>query len=40
MGGGSLHPTTHETVDKKMHYVFQDGKAVFKSAVIEWLMSQ
>ena len=34
MGGGSLHPPTHETVDKKMHYVFQDGKAVFKSAVI------
>ena len=33
-GGGSLHPATHETVDKKMHYVFQDGKSVFKSAVV------
>jgi 3-oxoacyl-[acyl-carrier-protein] synthase-3 len=33
-GGGSLNPPTHETVDKKMHYVYQDGKAVFKSAVI------
>lgn len=33
-GGGSLHPATHETVDKKMHYVYQDGKAVFKVAVI------
>jgi 3-oxoacyl-[acyl-carrier-protein] synthase-3 len=33
-GGGSLNPTTHETVDKKMHYIFQDGKAVFKVAVI------
>jgi 3-oxoacyl-[acyl-carrier-protein] synthase III len=33
-GGGSLHPATHETVDKKMHYVYQDGKVVFKSAVI------
>jgi len=33
-GGGSLHPATHETVDKKMHYVYQDGKPVFKSAVI------
>ena len=33
-GGGSLHPPTHETIDKKMHYVFQDGKSVFKSAVI------
>ena len=33
-GGGSLHPPSHETVDKKMHYVFQDGKAVFKVAVV------
>ena len=32
-GGGSLHPATHETVDKKMHYVHQDGQAVFKYAV-------
>ncbi len=32
-GGGSLNPPTHETVDKKMHYIFQDGKAVFKVAV-------
>ena len=33
-GGGSLNPATHETIDKKMHYVYQDGKPVFKSAVI------
>ena len=33
-GGGSLNPPTHETVDKKMHYIYQDGKAVFKVAVI------
>jgi 3-oxoacyl-[acyl-carrier-protein] synthase III len=33
-GGGSLHPATHETVDKRMHFVYQDGKTVFKSAVI------
>ena len=33
-GGGSLNPPTHETIDKKMHYVFQDGKSVFKSAVV------
>lgn len=33
-GGGSLNPPTHETVDKKMHYLFQDGKSVFKVAVI------
>jgi len=32
-GGGSLHPSTHETVGKKMHYVHQDGQAVFKYAV-------
>ncbi len=32
-GGGSLHPSTQETVDKRMHYVHQDGQAVFKFAV-------
>jgi 3-oxoacyl-[acyl-carrier-protein] synthase-3 len=32
-GGGSLHPTTHETVDAKMHYIHQDGAQVFKYAV-------
>jgi 3-oxoacyl-[acyl-carrier-protein] synthase-3 len=32
-GGGSLHPSTHETVDKKMHFVHQDGGAVFKFAI-------
>jgi 3-oxoacyl-[acyl-carrier-protein] synthase III len=31
--GGSLHPATHETVDRKMHFVHQDGQAVFKFAV-------
>ncbi|MBZ0179627.1 MAG: ketoacyl-ACP synthase III [Melioribacteraceae bacterium] len=33
LGGGSLNPATHETVDKKMHYIYQDGKTVFKFAV-------
>lgn len=33
LGGGSLHPATHETVDKNMHYIYQDGKTVFKVAV-------
>ena len=33
-GGGSVHPTSHETVDKKMHYIYQDGKTVFKHAVV------
>jgi 3-oxoacyl-[acyl-carrier-protein] synthase III len=32
-GGGSLNPSTHETVDKKMHYIYQDGQAVYKFAV-------
>ncbi len=32
-GGGSLNPPTHETIDKRMHYLFQEGKAVFKHAV-------
>jgi 3-oxoacyl-[acyl-carrier-protein] synthase III len=32
-GGGSQNPSTHETVDKKMHFVHQDGAAVFKFAV-------
>ena len=31
--GGSLNPASHETVDNKMHYIYQDGKAVFKVAV-------
>ena len=32
-GGGSLNPSTAETVAKKMHYVHQDGQAVYKFAV-------
>ena len=32
-GGGSLNPSTRETVEKKMHFVHQDGAAVFKFAV-------
>jgi 3-oxoacyl-[acyl-carrier-protein] synthase III len=31
--GGSLMPASHETVDKRLHYVKQDGQAVFKFAV-------
>lgn len=31
--GGSLHPPSHETVDKRMHYVHQEGQQVFKYAV-------
>ena len=32
-GGGSLHPATAETVANKMHYVHQEGGAVYKYAV-------
>lgn len=32
-GGGSLNPSSHETVEQKMHYVHQEGQAVFKYAV-------
>jgi len=32
-GGGSLNPASSETVEKKMHYVHQDGRNVFKFAV-------
>ena len=31
--GGSRLPASHETVDQRMHYVKQDGQAVFKFAV-------
>tara|TARA_B110000438_G_scaffold299537_1_gene349915 strand:+ start:369 stop:1370 length:1002 start_codon:yes stop_codon:yes gene_type:complete len=34
-GGGSLHRTSHETVNKKMHYIQQDGRTVYKFAVKE-----
>lgn len=32
--GGSLMPPTHETVEQKLHYVYQEGQAVFKHAVV------
>jgi 3-oxoacyl-[acyl-carrier-protein] synthase-3 len=32
--GGSLYPASRETVDQKLHYIYQDGKTVFKHAVI------
>jgi 3-oxoacyl-[acyl-carrier-protein] synthase-3 len=33
-GGGSLNPPSHKTIDDKLHYIYQDGKAVFKVAVV------
>jgi len=32
-GGGSLMPATEETVKNRKHYIFQEGKTVFKFAV-------
>lgn len=31
--GGSVKPASHETIDNREHYIFQDGKHVFKHAV-------
>ncbi|MDR1793252.1 MAG: ketoacyl-ACP synthase III [Bacteroidales bacterium] len=32
--GGSLKPPSHETVDAREHYIYQEGQAVYKHAVI------
>lgn len=32
-GGGSRYPPSHETIDARWHYVYQDGPQVFKYAV-------
>jgi 3-oxoacyl-[acyl-carrier-protein] synthase-3 len=32
-GGGSVNPATHETIDQRLHYFKQDGRAVFRYAV-------
>jgi 3-oxoacyl-(acyl-carrier-protein) synthase III len=33
--GGSINPPTHETIDKREHYIYQEGQAVFKWAVVK-----
>ncbi|MDR3651628.1 MAG: ketoacyl-ACP synthase III [Paludibacter sp.] len=33
--GGSAMPTTHETIDKKQHFTYQEGAYVFKHAVTD-----
>ena len=33
--GGSLNPPSHETVENREHFVYQDGKFVFKYAVTD-----
>lgn len=37
--GGSVLPASHETVDKGLHYVIQDGRNVYKHAVTDMLES-
>ncbi|GHU72959.1 3-oxoacyl-[acyl-carrier-protein] synthase 3 [Bacteroidia bacterium] len=32
-GGGSVNPASHESVDQRLHYIWQEGKVVFKHAV-------
>ncbi len=35
--GGSAQPVTHELIDQRKHYLFQDGRAVYRHAVIDML---
>ena len=37
--GGSVLPASHETVDNNDHFVFQDGRFVFKHAVTDMIRS-
>ena len=32
-GGGSLNPASTDTLDDKMHFIYQNGRPVFKAAV-------
>jgi len=36
-GGGSAHPASHQTVDANWHCVYQEGRAVYRHAVIDML---
>lgn len=37
--GGSVKPASHETVDAREHYIYQEGRAVYKHAVRNMLSS-
>lgn len=37
--GGSVKPACHETVDADEHYIYQEGRAVYKHAVSDMLSS-
>ncbi|MDR0789208.1 MAG: ketoacyl-ACP synthase III [Bacteroidales bacterium] len=35
VAGGSCYPPTHQTIDARQHYIYQEGQAVFKWAVVK-----
>lgn len=37
--GGSARPATHETVDAREHFIYQEGRVVYKHAVTDMLTS-
>ncbi|MGN0236936.1 MAG: beta-ketoacyl-ACP synthase III [Lepagella sp.] len=37
--GGSAKPASHETVDAREHYIYQEGRVVYKNAVTDMLNS-
>ena len=37
--GGSVKPASHETVDAREHYIYQEGRVVYKNAVFDMLSS-
>ncbi|MBQ7941223.1 MAG: ketoacyl-ACP synthase III [Muribaculaceae bacterium] len=37
--GGSVEPASHETVDARHHFVYQEGRAVYKHAVTDMVES-
>lgn len=37
--GGSVKPASHETVDAREHYIYQEGRVVYKNAVRDMLTS-
>lgn len=37
--GGSVKPATHQTVDDREHYIYQEGRVVYKNAVTDMLNS-
>lgn len=37
--GGSVKPASHETIDAREHYIYQEGRVVYKNAVRDMLSS-